>query len=152
MIDKETIRQYLEPYKKVNYNGCWIWPFNKSEKGYGLTNIDGKVYRVHRLSAFAYLGLNLDDKSQKSLHKCDNPSCWNPDHLFVGTQLDNMRDAIAKGTFVGSEPGASARRNQIYCVNRHLFTAETTYYQGPNKEHRACLICRRERDRVRVRR
>jgi hypothetical protein len=57
-----------------------------------------KKYYVHRLAAHLWLGLDLDSRVCV-LHRCDNPPCFNPDHLFLGTQSDNLRDSISKGRF-----------------------------------------------------
>ncbi len=52
---------------------------------------------AHRLMAHLRLGLDLLDSKQHACHHCDNPICFNPDHLFVGGAIDNVRDMIAKG-------------------------------------------------------
>lgn len=58
--------------------------------------IDGKPYAVHRVSAHLAHGLDLGS-GLKALHQCDVPRCFNPDHLFVGTQKDNVHDMFKKG-------------------------------------------------------
>lgn len=77
---------------------CWIWMGARNSAGYG--NIgdygDGrKVVLTHRLS-MALSGTAIPIGMQV-LHRCDNPPCVNPGHLFVGTALDNSRDMITKG-------------------------------------------------------
>lgn len=80
------------------YNGCIEWTGARSDKGYGLRNVAGRVRRVHRLEWEKANGPILD--GMKVLHTCDNPPCHNVDHLFLGTSLDNTRDMIAKGRHV----------------------------------------------------
>lgn len=76
-------------------NGCWEWKRCRNHKGYGHFHW-GKIQIASRAAAVAFLGF---DASSKLLvcHKCDNPPCCNPDHLFIGTHRDNMRDMERKG-------------------------------------------------------
>jgi len=75
-------------------NDCWIWHGSQDKDGYGIINLGRKQYRAHRVSLEVFTGINADGKLV--CHKCDNPSCVNPDHLFVGTAKDNTQDMIAK--------------------------------------------------------
>ncbi len=63
--------------------------------GYGRVMIDGIRYNTHRLAAWAHLGLDLSDSKQFACHKCENRSCCNPDHLYVGDNQSNQRDAAS---------------------------------------------------------
>lgn len=77
---------------------CWVWTRSCRKKGYGQTSID-KGHRnvaVHRVAAWLWLGFDLAS-SLKVLHRCDNPPCFNPEHLFIGTNADNTADMVAKG-------------------------------------------------------
>jgi len=80
--------------------GCWIWLGCRNPSGYGNLRSGGKGYLVHRYVA-ALVGMEIEGRNV--LHKCDNPPCCNPDHLFVGTQKDNMLDAKAKGRMRSGE-------------------------------------------------
>lgn len=77
---------------------CWRWTASTTSFGYGQLNPgwrNAAPVRAHRVSWEIHNGpipAGLD-----VLHRCDNPPCSNPDHLFLGTALDNMRDMIAKG-------------------------------------------------------
>lgn len=86
--------------------GCWIFTGNRpklpnGQLGYGLVRYGHrrKQVSVHRLAAHLWLRFDLESKLEV-LHKCDNPGCFNPKHLFVGTQKENIRDAMAKGRFL----------------------------------------------------
>lgn len=78
---------------------CWIWTASATEYGYGRISweVDGKkrLFRAHQVSWMLHYG--TIPFSLSVLHKCDNPPCVRPDHLFLGTQLDNMRDMVFKG-------------------------------------------------------
>lgn len=82
-------------WEKVNKTeGCWEWTGSKNKKGYGSFGVDGKTQKAHRVSWMLTFGELPEDDV---LHTCDNPSCVRPDHLFVGTNQDNMRDMADKG-------------------------------------------------------
>lgn len=85
--------------KVIKTDGCWIWNACKDSKGYGRIGGNGgrkgKDVFAHRFSYEFHKG--EIPKGLYILHKCDNPACVNPDHLFAGTQKDNIRDCVAKG-------------------------------------------------------
>lgn len=72
---------------------CWLWNASKRE-GYGRFRVNGKHVTAHRFSWELFYGPIPEGKSV--LHKCDNPECPNPEHLFLGTHRDNMDDMLAK--------------------------------------------------------
>jgi hypothetical protein len=80
-------------------NGCWEWRGARDERGYGMIGKEGGKgagsIRAHRLSYQIFYRVNLT-REECVCHRCDNPPCVNPDHLFVGSQLDNMLDMISK--------------------------------------------------------
>lgn len=81
--------------------GCWIWQGAILQSGYGCHSTDGKLWRAHRLSYILVKG--SIPQGLNVLHKCDNPRCVNPSHLFLGNQSDNLFDSIAKGRNGGGE-------------------------------------------------
>ncbi len=81
-------------------SGCWDWPLSRNvQTGYGQlsTWVDGKqrILTAHRASYEAFTGAIPSDRLV--MHSCDNRACFNPAHLSLGTQKDNMSDASAKG-------------------------------------------------------
>lgn len=79
---------------KIAKNGCWIFQNALSRQGYGRIRIGNKNINAHRVSYEYHVG-NIP-MGMYVCHKCDNPPCINPKHLFLGTALDNNRDAIKK--------------------------------------------------------
>jgi hypothetical protein len=80
------------------WGDCWGWLGGTHDWGYGIIGKGGRgegFWRAHRLSWT--LAHGPIPEGMDVLHKCDNPPCSNPDHLFLGTALDNTRDCIAKG-------------------------------------------------------
>lgn len=75
--------------------GCWIWTGAKITAGYGTLNVNGKTAYAHRLSWSIHHG-RIPGKLFV-LHRCDNPACVRPSHLFLGTAKDNAVDMVKKG-------------------------------------------------------
>src|SRR5918911_454862 len=73
--------------------GCWLFTGRLGNAGYGVISYNNIMQCVHRLSAHLFLDLPLDSPLYV-LHKqqCPNRNCWNPEHLYIGTHIDNMRD------------------------------------------------------------
>lgn len=73
---------------------CWGWTGPTDDHGYGQVNYAGRTLKAHRVSFWMHkggiFGIHV-------LHQCDNPPCTNPDHLFDGTQADNVHDMDRKG-------------------------------------------------------
>lgn len=74
---------------------CWPWLGGCKPNGYGTLSIAGKGYSTHRIAYEVAVGLIPDGLFV--CHRCDNPPCCNPAHLFLGTPSDNTRDMHAKG-------------------------------------------------------
>ena len=80
-------------------DNCWEWIGSKNNYGYGKIILLRKLISAHRLSWIIHNG-DIPEGSHYGtvcvLHKCDNPSCVNPDHLFLGTHSENMQDMLKK--------------------------------------------------------
>jgi hypothetical protein len=88
---------------KKGENECWNWTGYKNEGRYGRTWINDVGYYAHRVifdlvypNTITLSAPKDTDEAGFLLHTCDNPSCCNPKHLFVGTHADNMADKVAK--------------------------------------------------------
>ena len=91
----------------IPITGCWIWSGNSTNRGYGQITIDGKKYYAHRVMYEQTSNVKLD-KKDVICHTCDNPSCVNPQHLFRGTQADNLKDMAKKGRSTRGEKNPRA--------------------------------------------
>jgi hypothetical protein len=88
-------------------SGCWRWTGARSKDGYGQIGIGNKILYTHRVAWELTHG--SIPQGMWVLHHCDNKKCINPDHLFLGTRLDNIRDMLAKGR--GKVPHMLAESN-----------------------------------------
>lgn len=94
MKPKQDIKQRIQRHSVHDpTTGCWNWAKYKMKYGYGVIKVDGKSQLAHRISYLSFKG-PLDQLFV--CHKCDNPSCVNPEHLFLGTNQDNINDKVAK--------------------------------------------------------
>jgi len=92
-IESYDMGKFHNGYTK--HGDCWEWRVARGAGGYGGICIKGKNYIAHRVAWLLFRG--EIPNGLLVLHKCDNRRCVNPDHLFLGTHLDNARDKIAKG-------------------------------------------------------
>jgi hypothetical protein len=118
--------------------GCWLWQRGKISTGYGSIGFGNKRFLAHRLAyAFAHgpipAGLEI-------CHRCDTPSCVNPEHLFAGSHQVNMADSFAKGRSRSPTAGKS------HCRRGHLLSTDNvrlTKTRGYNT--RVCKACEQMR-------
>jgi len=92
---------------KDSKTGCWEWTAVKNERGYGVFMLKGKTKLAHRVAYEIYKG--EIPEGIRVCHSCDNPSCQNPDHLWLGNQSDNLKDCVRKNR--NSKTVEAAKRN-----------------------------------------
>lgn len=107
---------------------CWIWIGGKTRDGYGQIKFNGSTRRAHRV--IWELTFGAIPPNTHVLHKCDNPSCVNINHLFLGTDRDNTIDKVSKGRTNPSQEEqhwkAKLNREQV----RQIRLGKTQGYTG----------------------
>lgn len=98
---------------------CWEWVGSKFPKGYGQFQVDYKPGQAHRWAWIFFkgeipVGLHV-------CHKCDNRSCVNPEHLFLGTNEDNHKDKVFKGRQARWNTGGGAKWDDTHALTVHTF-------------------------------
>lgn len=131
--------------KVARSDGCWLWLAAKDGCGYGHFYPESrKLMKAHRM-AWELLKGSIPD-CLCVLHHCDNPSCVNPDHLFLGTKKDNTQDAIAKGRDKAWLDGGKAwwaklSKAERIAVNKakleSAWEAQARYWDGLTQEDRS---------------
>jgi hypothetical protein len=135
--------RFLMQFEKRAADECWPWKGfrTQSGSGYGQIKVDGKRWQAHRFSFVYHTGQTIGDGFE-ACHRCDNRACVNPNHIFLGTHLDNMLDMQSKGR---RKYERGPRKTE--CKYGHPLIPENLFF---NKDgHRGCIICRRARDRIR---
>jgi len=91
----DTENRFWAKVNKLGENECWPWMASKSQRGYGVFGFRGTIWKAHRVAYTMAIG--EIPSGLLVCHKCDNPSCCNPAHLWAGTSSDNNRDRSIKG-------------------------------------------------------
>ena len=126
-------------------NGCWEWQGSKNADGYGTISARCKQFRTHRVVwqlIFGEIG-NLH-----VCHSCDNPSCCNPEHLFLGTNQQNMQDRQSKGRTKNIDAGRAkhhaAMRSITHCPKGHEYSGTNVRFRLSGARY--CAECYRIRN------
>lgn len=131
-------KKFWPKVDRPSANSCWVWTGTRT-RGYGQLYIGGGVrMSAHRL-AWILTGRGPIRSGLHVLHRCDNPPCCNPRHLFLGTARDNIADCISKGR--------SWWANKTHCSSGHPYDDANTHIT--NSGQRKCRTCNRIRARIR---
>lgn len=112
-IDCRTPK-FWSKVSKSDDGSCWLWTGYINANGYAIMSISRRGYRASRISYFLHHGHISEDLH--ICHRCDNPACVRPDHLFLGTRSDNMKDSVEKGRF--TKHGAKLTPDQVQAIRR----------------------------------
>jgi len=115
-------------------DGCHIWTGHINRGGYGTLGNNNKEILAHRASYAIYKG--EIPHGMIICHRCDNPPCVNPAHLFLGTVSDNAKDSVAKGR--------SRNVRKTHCAQGHAFSGDNLILDL-KRNWRSCRICNNEK-------
>jgi|ERR1700730_3056528 len=110
-ISAETIARFWSYVDRRGPDECWPWKALRSPRGYGRFVVNHKVIVASRLAWLIHSG--ADPGQLLVCHRCDNPSCMNPSHLFLGTDKDNRDDMLAKGRWRTWTPEIKVTVNDV---------------------------------------
>lgn len=143
LIKSEVIKDLVS---RTTYDGdCWVHQ-GSNRNGYANVMIYGRVIDVHRLSASLYHGLDLDDTNSQANHKsiCRFRACWNPEHLYVGTHSDNMKDKSEKPCNKCGKPRTGrqwdARYHKWFNICKHCANKRNKALRDKRKDAKAGRI------------
>lgn len=132
----DLAESFWEKVEKRQGDACWVWLSARDPNGYGrLTVFDAAKggYRPRLAHRVAFSLTRGDPGDLCVLHKCDNPPCVRPDHLFLGTRADNMADCVQKGRAVGNRGKLSAEKHPMAKLNwevvRAMRASDDTQYE-----------------------
>lgn len=138
VLSRDEVVALIKSRCVISESGCWVWQKSCNTWGYGQVQVNKKRWMVHRLMYTLHKGEIADGLD--CLHDCDNPPCCNPDHLWLGTQLQNSLDMASKGR--------TDAQKRTHCTRGHDYAVHGVRH-GKN-QWRQCTICTRGRLRLRA--
>lgn len=146
MSKKNTKESFLQRVELIPFHTCWEWKGHRNSDGYGHFSCFGQRNHAAHRASYRFFKSEIPE-GLLVLHKCDNPGCVNPDHLFLGTDKDNSDDKISKGRerFTAAEDQLA----RTHCSRGHLYDDINTIIK--KKKYgtgRDCRICDLERKRL----
>lgn len=148
-FSNEFINRFWDSCKRDPITNCWLWTKSTTPNGYGKVKYEGKTYGTHRLAYIISRGEHPGNYSV--LHTCDTKLCINPEHLYKGTQGDNMRDRSIRNRYtpVGDKKlfycGEVWLMRRLYAANISLRTIAKIFMTSGHTakrtimEDRTCL-------------
>lgn len=122
-MDEIQLGLFAAKVDKRSYDECWEWLAYKNSKGYGSFKINRKTFLAHRVSWRIFFG--EIPEGMNVLHKCNNSSCVNPYHLYLGDQSDNMADRRRDGYVYDSSIKCKFYDEDIQRIKRLLNSGTT---------------------------
>jgi len=138
-LSDKHVERFWGYVEKIAGIDCWLWTGTQGRHGYGVFKVRPMMYRAHRIAYELIkgeipLGLNV-------CHKCDTPLCVRPDHLYVGTQKQNIGDSIRARRHT-----SCLLAERTHCPQGHEYSPGNVRYKRATG--RQCRTCERERNRL----
>lgn len=148
-MDPNTTARFWNNVEMIPFHDCWEWSGATKSRGYGSLGVSStrRSEGAHRISWMIHYG--IIPKGLCVCHKCDNPGCVKPDHLFLGTYKDNMLDCSRKGRHhetkrtkcekghIFDNPSLKGTKRCSLCHREFLFNERWKRYDLKNKNMRA---------------
>jgi len=129
-LEQYQIDSFWEKVDIKSQDECWNWKKSLDSWGYGHVGFWDKLYKTNRVAWYLVNG-DIPD-GMVICHRCDNPKCCNPNHLFLGTFKDNTRDCVRKGRL----PSRHGELNNSAKLTNELARQIKTEYEASERGHR----------------
>lgn len=153
LLNDFQYEKFWKSIRKTRNGGCWEWTGHTNINGYGVVNIGYKKMMAHRVSWILEYGdipAHEDYHGMCVCHKCDNPKCVNPSHLFLGTNQDNVTDMVSKDRHTRGERNGCAKLSEtdvreIRCLSEKGLSSTRLAFMYQMSDAQILRIIRRER-------
>lgn len=120
--------------RHVTETGCWEYIGQHTAQGYGKLKWMGITTTAHRIAAAIKLGHPLKGRDNPICHSCNNPPCFNPEHLYDGTPSTNQLDSVLRGTH--------HEALKTHCPKGHPYDSSNTVIDEGKRRCRECRLAR----------